>query len=172
MMIKKISMIKYKTGKNSYEVIGKRNNGNREPDFKSIWKYDAIGNITEHCRFYNDTIEEKEIAIYNTKNQIIDYKSYGKNGKLDWQKSFKYDLNGNQIEALIFNSAGYYDHNKFNYNIKNKVIKSFSIDRNDKIEFKKTYEYNILIDNFIRKEFVYFTIIIFTQNNCIVYQIF
>lgn len=103
------------------------------------WKYDSKGNIIEYNRISGDTIIRKETAIYNIANKIIDYKVYESSGKLDWQKTWQYDLKGRLIEFENFNKGGYYSKDKFKYT--NGILaETLNYDEND-IKVSKTTHY-------------------------------
>lgn len=105
-------------------------------------KFDSNKNIIEHNKFRNDTLEIKEIAKYDEKDSLIEFKQYGEDGELGNHFSWKYDKFGNEITCVQrYESGSYYRHSS-KYNSNNKIIESKTFDANGEINRSETYVYD------------------------------
>jgi hypothetical protein len=123
---------------------------------KKLWRYDNNGNIIEFTLFENDSINRKEFAKYNEKNKLVEFKTYRSTGKLDYQRNYKYDQYGNEIEYVFRSEDTYSIANKI-YNTNNQIIekKEFSdftnsirIDRYKYNDEAKLIEENLVTNGF------------------------
>ena len=120
----------------NYLFRGQRYNG------RFIWRYDNNRNNIEFIAYVNDSIFLKELAKYNEKNQLIEFKRYFDDGKLGHKTSYSYDKNGNEIE-YAYQSNYSLSKTKKIYNTSNQLIEEQNFDEDDKLKRSYTYKYNI-----------------------------
>lgn len=111
-------------------------------DILNQYLFDNSGNIIERNHFRNDTLEFKQIAKYDEKDSLIEFKQYGEDGELGNHFSWKYDKFGNEITCVKrYESGSYYRHSS-KYNSNNKIIDSKTFDANGEINRSETYVYD------------------------------
>jgi hypothetical protein len=130
--------VEYST-KEGVDEIRALEDGNKK--HTEIIKYDSRGNVVEHVLLRNDTITKKEYAKYDSRDSTLEYCSYGKNGKMQWFKSWKYDQDGFLVEKTQFNDQQHYIHvrNRFEGN---RLLESKEFDRNEDLLSTTAYIYD------------------------------
>ena len=108
---------------------------------KKTWLYDKSGNITEYSEYINGKVDRKTTAIYNDKNQLIDFKKYGSKDDLLQETSYQYDEKGKLIEYLV-NHISFARRTKNIYNANNLLQEEQSIDENGNVDGKTIYKYD------------------------------
>lgn len=116
------------------------------PSDKTIQR-EGIKRIVCERYDYSSGVEVKTpeyAAVYNDKNQLIEYKEWDNDGKFVLHETYEYDAVGNKVKEVEYNSKGKIEKTavyKYNGKLRTEKLVYYA---NGKLKSKKVFSYEFL----------------------------